>query len=69
MYKLFKDKYQECVLRIADDGAVSFIPMIEDNADYKDYLAWLDGYTRTPEGLKQVSGPNTPEPADQVQVP
>jgi hypothetical protein len=33
----------------------TFIPLVEDNMDYQDYLKW-------------VSKGNTPEPADDVEV-
>ena len=29
------------IKRINDDGSVTYIPMIKDNADYQAYLVWL----------------------------
>jgi hypothetical protein len=49
MYKLLKDTLsnkQYGVLRIADN---SFIPFVEANKDYQEYLKWVaEGNTPTP---------------------
>ena len=29
------------IQRILDDGTKTCIPMVEDNRDYQDYLAWV----------------------------
>lgn len=53
MYKLLPDTFMgaaTCVERIADGATIPFDPA---NADYQDYLKWLE------EG-------NTPEPADEI---
>ena len=47
MYK--QTKYNDCILRIADNA---FIPIDPANTDYQQYLAW-------------VAEGNTPEPADE----
>jgi hypothetical protein len=47
MYK--QTKYNDCILRIADNA---FIPTDPANTDYQQYLAWLEAG-------------NTPEPADE----
>ena len=56
MYKLINDR--DGVVRNVSknnaDGSVSFVPFVEANTDYQQYLAWLA------EG-------NTPEPAEEQQ--
>lgn len=61
-YKLVNgaDGQLACIQR--SDG--SSIPVDEANVDYREYLNWLEGYVRTPEGRIKISEPNTPEPAD-----
>jgi hypothetical protein len=70
MYKLVKSSLSDqtvVVLRLSDNA---FIPFDEKNADYQEYLKWLDGYEF------QITGPmkmewvkvaesNTPLPADE----
>ena len=44
MYK--QTKYNDCILRIADNA---FIPIDPANTDYQQYLAWVaEGNTPTP---------------------
>jgi hypothetical protein len=55
MYKLINSPMTNelsCILRLSDKA---FIPVSEDNADYQEYMRWVD------------SG-NTPEPADPIPV-
>ena len=49
-YQLQKDENGKIIAVLRDDKWS--IPMVEDNTDYQQYLAWVD------EG-------NTPEPADE----
>lgn len=52
MYKLptaVEGKTPNLIIRISDNA---FIPIVEDNRDYQEYLAW-------------VAAGNTPEPADE----
>ena len=53
MYKQYKDPdgstNQHAIIRTADNVCIPFAP---DNADYQQYLAWLEAG-------------NTPEPADE----
>ena len=56
MYKLCPppiDNFVPSVKRLTDNA---FIPFVEDNTDYQEYLKWLA------EG-------NTPEPADEIPSP
>lgn len=65
MYKLvFKPETTEIqsVKRLSD-GA--FIPYDSANADYQQYLKWLDGYELQGTEWVKTSEGNTPEPADQ----
>lgn len=62
-YKLVNDFSGNLLCVNRSDGLS--IPIDEANSDYQDYLAWLDGCIRTPEGRIQISEPNTPEPADE----
>ena len=50
MYKLYKYKELQSVIRLSDNA---FIPFDPDNTDYQAYLKWVE------EG-------NTPLPADEV---
>jgi hypothetical protein len=50
MYKLFKDP--EGKVSSIQKGDSMWIPMVEDNTDYQEYLKW-------------VAAGNTPEPADE----
>jgi hypothetical protein len=54
IYKLFKDPMGGDVGSVLKqvDGRTWYIPMVEDNTSYQEYLAW-------------VAEGNTPEPADE----
>ena len=64
MYKLFKENHTgyEAVIRLSDNA---YIPKNEQNSDYQQYLAWLDGYEMVNGQLEKTSEGNTPEPADE----
>ena len=62
MYKLLYNS--TCILRLADGAS---IPSNPQNADYQDYLSWLDaGNTPEPADEPPPSKPKVelPEPAD-----
>jgi hypothetical protein len=65
MYQLQKDTYlgkSNIVKRLSDN---SYIPFDEANADYRDYLKWLDGYESIDgEWVQTNPEGNTPIPAD-----
>lgn len=71
MYKLLKNNWDgtpaKTVKRLSDNA---FIPFDENNADYQDYLKWLDGYEWQMTGPMKmewvkVADKNTPLPADE----
>jgi len=52
MYKLNKDIDLNKIISIIRLEDKTFIPLVEDNTDYQEYLKW-------------VEAGNTPEPADE----
>lgn len=63
-YKLVNGTENQLVCIQRSDGCS--IPIDQGNTDYRNYLLWLQGKIWTPEGIKQISEPNTPEPADPI---
>jgi hypothetical protein len=42
MYKINNTPRANNIVRINEDGTISFIPLNENNTDYQAYLAWVE---------------------------
>ena len=40
-YEIVESKNEKIIMRISDDGIISWVPMNEANSDYQAYLAHL----------------------------
>lgn len=66
MYKLKKHPdTNEMMDYVLNTETGWIIPFADDNADYQQYLKWLDGYELQGRDWVKTSNGNTPEPADE----
>jgi hypothetical protein len=47
MYKIIQIENEKIIQRINFDGSVSFIPVSEENSEYRDYLKSLENEAST----------------------
>ena len=56
-YEIVESKNEKIIMRISDDGIISWVPMNEANSDYQAYLAYVANGNKAPDTLASESAP------------
>lgn len=64
LYKLVKNEHG-VEIGVWKETPFHFIPFVQTNREYQEYLKWLSGYEFQNDQWVKTSNGNTPEPADE----